>query len=232
MDWTLLGRNCPVLTALCVGNPGTDRTLLGGNRPVGTGVSAEKGGQGRTLFDETPAEAPAETPAPNARAGKEPQNPRTKKDPPGPPAGGSSLGSVIIEQTFLSERGRKRTRPVRVDLDEVRRGLGLPGVADRGDWERIRTLLHEAVGESQFGIWLEPLELIAIDASGALVVAAPAAKRSWIRDRFGRLLDRCSQQTSRELRLADEPERRALGRENGRPASAAPASHNNQQEVS
>ena len=71
-----------------------------------------------------------------------------------------------------------------------------------------------------------------IDASGALVVAAPAATCSWIRDRFGRLLDRCSQQTSRELRLADEPERRALGREDGRPAPAAPALHINQQEVS
>ena len=51
-----------------------------------TGVSAEKGGQDRTLFDETPAE----TPAPNARTGKEPLNPRTKKDAPSPPEGGSA----------------------------------------------------------------------------------------------------------------------------------------------
>jgi hypothetical protein len=142
------------------------------------------------------------------------------------------LGSVIIEQTFLSERGRKRTRGVRVDLDEVRRGLGLPGVADRGDWERVRTLLLEAVGESQFEIWLAPLELIAIDTSGALVVAAPAATWSWVRDRFGRLLTRCSQQLSRELRLADEPERRALGRQDERPALAAPTTRINHQEVS
>jgi len=139
---------------------------------------------------------------------------------------------VIIEQTFVSERGRRRTRGVRVDLDEVRRGLGLPGVADRGDWEQIRTLLLKAVGESQFAIWLEPIELIAIDATGALVVAAPAVTCSWIRGRFGRLLDRCSQQTSRELRLADEPERKALGRQDERPGLAAPGLHINQQEVS
>src|SRR6202022_714083 len=107
--------------------------------------------------------------------------------------------------------------------DEVRRGLGLPSVADRGDWERIRTLLLDAVGESTFAIWLEPLELIAIDATGALVVAAPAATCSWVRDRFGRLLTRCSQQTSRELRLADEPERLALGGADGRSAPTAGA---------
>jgi chromosomal replication initiation ATPase DnaA len=132
----------------------------------------------------------------------------------------------------VTERGRRRRRAVRVDLDEVRRGFGLPGVADRYDWERIRSLLLDAVGESQFEIWLEPLELIAIDASGALVVAAPPVTCSWVRDRFGRLLTRCSQQASRELRLADEPERRALGCEDGRPAAAARASHINQQEVS
>src|ERR1035437_4878235 len=211
---------------------GQDRTVSAEKCPVRTGVSAEKGGQDRTLFDETPAETPAKTPAPNARAGKEPQNPRTKEDPPSPPEGGGARGSGVIEHTHVTERGRKRSRGVRVDLDEVRRGLGLPGVADRGDWEQIRALLLHAVGESQFEIWLEPLELIAIDASGALVVAAPASTCSWVRGRFGRLLTRCSQLTSRELRFADEPERRALGREDERPALAAPVSHINQQEVS
>jgi hypothetical protein len=231
-DWTVSAEKCPARAGVSDAKGGQDRTVSAQNCPARTGVSTSKGGQDRTLFRQTPAETPAKTPAPDARAGKEPQNPRTKKDPPSPPEGGSSLGSVIIEQTFLSERGRKRTRGVRVDLNEVRRGLGLPGVADRGDWELIRTLLLEDVGESQFEIWLDPLELIAIDASGALVVAAPAATCSWVRKRFGRLLDRCSQQASRELRLADEPERRALGGEGGRPAPAAPASQINQQEVS
>ena len=80
---------------------------------------------------------------------------------------------------------------------------------------------------------MTPLELIAIDASGVLVVAAPAATRAWIRSRFAPLLTRCSQQASRELRFADEPERWALGPEDRRPAlSRAGAVHINQQEVS
>jgi hypothetical protein len=139
---------------------------------------------------------------------------------------------VVVEQSYVTERGRQRRRGVRVDLDEVRRGLGLPAVGDHKDWERIRALLLEAVGESQFEVWFEPLELIAIDASGALVVSVPAAECSWVRSRFGRLLRRCSQQTSRELRLAGEPERLALGREGGHPAPPALAVQINQQEVS
>ena len=99
-------------------------------------------------------------------------------------------------------------------------------------WSRLSDELRGRVGESAFEIWLAPLELIAIDTSGALVVAAPAATWSWVRDRFGRLLTRCSQQLSRELRLADEPERKALGRQDERPALAAPTTHINQQEVS
>ena len=139
---------------------------------------------------------------------------------------------MTIEQTYVTERGRKRRRGVRVDLDEVRRGLGLPGVADRDDWQRICSLLLDAVGESTFAIWLEPLELIAVDASGALVAAAPADTCSWVRGRFGPLLTHCSQQTSRELRLADDAERIALARGDGRPAQAARGVHINQQEVS
>jgi hypothetical protein len=235
-DRTLPQGNRPILTGVSSVKGGHDRTVADQNCPVLTGVSSVKGGQDQTLFDlgprETPAQTPAQTPAPYARAGKEPQNPRTKKDPPSPPEGGSALGSVTIEQTYVTERGRRRRRGVRVDLDEVRRGLGLPGVADRDDWERIRSLLLGAVGESRFEIWLEPLELIAIDASGALVVAAPADTCSWVRGRFGPVLTHCSQQASRELRLADEAERIALARGDGRPAPAAHGLHINQQEVS
>ena len=140
--------------------------------------------------------------------------------------------SMIVEEAYVTERGRKRHRAVRVDLDAVRRGLDLPGAADREAWERIRRRLFDAVGESQFEIWLEPLELIAIDGSEALVLGAPAVTGSWVRSRFGGLLARCSQRESRELRLADEPERRALGSRDGRAAPAERALHINQQEVS
>ena len=70
---------------------------------------------------------------------------------------------MIIEQTFVSERGRRRRRGVRVDLDEVRRGLGIPASPIAATGNESATLLEETVGESQFAIWLEPVELIAID---------------------------------------------------------------------
>ena len=127
--------NRPILTGVSEAKGGHDRTVPAENCPVLTGVSVSKGGQDRTLFElgppetpaETPAKTPAETPAPNARAGREPQNPRTKEDPPSPPDGGSSPDSILVEEAYVTARGRKRRRLVRVDLDEVRRGLGLPG---------------------------------------------------------------------------------------------------------
>jgi chromosomal replication initiation ATPase DnaA len=102
---------------------------------------------------------------------------------------------------------------VRVDLDEVRRGLGLPTLGDRGDWERVRALLRDAVGESTFDIWLDQVELIAIDGSGVLVLAVNEQAASWVRERFGRLLSRCVERNGREFRFASEPERRALERQ-------------------
>ena len=239
-DQTLSLANRPILAGVCDVKGGHDRTLSPRNRPVPTGVSGAKGGQDQTLFgateEKTPAKraakTPAETPAPNARAGKEPQNPRIPEDPPSPPEGGSPPDSVIVEQAYVTERGRKRRRAVRVDLADVRRGLGLPVCDDRGDWEGIRRLLFDAVGESTFAIWLEPLELIAIDTSGALVIAAPPQTASWVRERFGRLIARCAQRVGRELRLADEPERIALGRDDGRRAAGARALEINRKEVS
>jgi DnaA N-terminal domain len=122
---------------------------------------------------------------------------------------------------------------VRVDLAEVRRGLGLPAAEDRAGWERIRSLLRESVGESTFAIWIEPLELIAIDRNGTLVISAPAATASWLRDRFGRVIAGCADRAGHQLRLADEPERWALGR-NDRHAGALSAAEGeiNQTEVS
>jgi hypothetical protein len=228
-DQTAGAGNRPVLTGVSRSNGGQAQTVSVQNRPVVTGVSGPNGAQDRTLFDlpavETPAEraaeTPAETPAPNARAGEgtpEPQNPRR---PPDPPAGRSSRDSITVDQTYVTDRGRKRRRTVRVDLAEVRRGLGLPASDDHADWERIRTELADVVGESTFAIWLEPLELIVIDGGSALVVAAPSQTVSWVHERFGRLIGRCAQRVGRELRLADEPERVALRRNDGHPAASA-----------
>lgn len=239
-DQTPRGGNRPILTGVSTVKGGHDRTLPTENCPVLTGVSAKKGGQDQTLFElappetpaQTPAKTPAETPAPYARAGNEPQNPRTRKDPPSPPEGGSLPDSVTVEQSYVTDHGRRRRRLVRIDLDEVRRGLGIPTSADRGDWQQIRELLEETVGDSTFAIWLEPVELIAVDSECRLVLSVPSATASWTAKRFGRLLANCSARVGRELRLADEPERIALGGGDGRPAPAARGLHINQQEVS
>jgi len=233
---TVQPAKCPAVTEVSEPKVGHDRTVSAANCPDLTGVSTSKGGQDRTLFDlepsETPAETPAKTPAPNARAGREPLNPRTGEHPPNPPAGGSSPDEILVEEAYVTERGRKRRRLVRVDLDEVRRGLGLPVLADRSDWERIRARLRDTVGESTFEIWLDSLELIAVDTTRALLIAAPPATCSWVRSRYGRLLSQCAEREGRELRLADEPERRAFGPDDQRPESAVHPFHINQQEVS
>ena len=94
-----------------------------------------------------PAETPPETPPANARAGREPLNPGTR-NPPDPPGGGSTQRWVIIEEEFVSDRGRRRRRSVRVDLDEVRRGLDVPSAEDLSVWRQIRSELQRRVGES------------------------------------------------------------------------------------
>ena len=205
---------CPVRTGISAGKGGQDKTVDEENCPVWSGVSPPKGRQGGTLFElsapENLAQNPGENPAANARAGREPQNPRIE-DPPTPLGGGSRPRSLIVEQIYVTERGRRRRRLVRVDLDEVCRGLGLPTADDLGDWRRIRELLEATVGESTFAIWLEPAELLAIDGQRQLVVAVPAATALWTVKRFGRLLERCAERVGRELRFATEPEIQALG---------------------
>jgi hypothetical protein len=165
----------------------------------------------------------------NARAGSEPLNPRTG-DPPTPLEGGKPTDSVLIEQPFISDRGRKRSRLVRVDLADVRRGLDPPGAGDRDDWERIRELVRDRLGEDMFAIWLGPLVLIALDA-GVLVIAASSETASWVRARYGGLLSDTAERTGRQLRFAEEPEAMAFGINQERPSGDGPALDIRQQEV-
>jgi DnaA N-terminal domain len=232
---TVAAENCPTLAGVSEAKGGQDRTVPPEKCPVVTGVSAE-GGHARTLFGpaggESPAETPAETPAPNARVGREPLNPRTGEHPPIPPGGGSSPSSILVEETYVTPRGRTRRRAVRVDLDEVRRSFGLPGLTDRNDWEQIRDRLRELVGESMFEIWLDPVELIAVDPSGALVLDAPQATFSWLQHRYGRAVARCASDVSRSVRFAEEAERQALAEGSRASSSPVRAVHTNQREVS
>jgi hypothetical protein len=144
----------------------------------------------------------------NARTGTSPCKENGNK-PPSPPDGGSSTDSVVVEETYVTDRGRRRRRRVTLDLAELRAGLAAGNDFERAAWENVRTLLREAVGETTFEIWLAPLQLIAVDRAGTLVVAAPEATAAWVRSRFGRLLDRAATSAGRSLRIADATERRA-----------------------
>ena len=58
-------------------------------------------------------------------------------------------------------------------------------------WQRIRTELRGAVTDPTFHLWLEPLsarELI----GDTLVLEAPDSVRTWVSDRYGRLLQACA----------------------------------------
>ena len=206
-DRTLSAQNRPVGDGVSRGKGAAGRTLSGENRPVSGGVLVLKGAAGRTLSPETPPKTPPKTPPPNARAGKEPQNPRTH--PPNPPEGGGA-DSIVIEETYLTERGRNRRRLVTVDLATVRSQLRAAGTEDRAAWEQIRELLLEVVGESTFAIWLDPLQVVAVDPDGTLVVAVPKLIGGWIRTRFARVLVSAADRAGRTVRFANEVEHRAF----------------------
>jgi hypothetical protein len=201
--------NRPGLSGVSTVNPGQDRTVSGRKGPGLSGVSGVNPGQGRTVSrpetpPQTPPETPPETPPPNARTGREPQNPRTA--PPTPRPGGSGAGTVTIVEDYVTERGRTRQRPVVVELDAIRQQLPHPGEVDVADWQQIRSELRRIVGESTFEIWLAQLELIATDPDRRLLLTSPAATRAWVVKRFGRALDRAAGPVGRELRLASDRE--------------------------
>ena len=206
-DRTVGEHTCPVGAGDSSGNTGADRTVSVVNGPVAAGVSPVKGGADRTVSPETPAKTPAETPAPYARAGTEPQNPRTL--PPQPPKGVSDTDSIVIEETYVTDRGRRRRRRRTVELAPIRERLMAAGKEDRIAWQEMRRLWLATVGESTFDIWLAPLELLAVDRDGTLVLGAPAVTDSWLRKRFGRLLARSAESVGHELRLADQAEQAA-----------------------
>jgi chromosomal replication initiator protein len=58
-------------------------------------------------------------------------------------------------------------------------------------WRELRAELRQAVGESTFEIWLDPLELVAV-RDGKLIIEAPRATGDWLAKRFGRVLQSCA----------------------------------------
>ena len=201
---------------VCERNPGQDRTVSEPNPGQNRTLSAVDPGQDRTVSSETPAKTPAETPAPYARAGTEPENQKNQY-PPSPPAGGSSASSMTVIEEHITDRGRKRRRAVTSTWSRSGRISPTLRQSDEADWVAIRAELAERLSASQFEIWLAALALIAVDQAGVLLLSSPAAMRSWVKSRFGTLLDQTAGCVGRQLRLASEAEVRAT--------SLSPAAH-------
>ena len=186
------------------------------------GFRSQKGDRTGPFLAKTRQKTPRKTRRP-ARARE--KKPRTLEPAPQPPEGGSGADQLIVEETYVSERGRSRRRRVTVDLEAVRAELVALRPADRRAWEQIRALLFEAVGGSTFEIWLAQLELIAVDRDGRLVVGTPEATRGWVCRRFGGLLERCADRAGRGIRFADEREQAAVRRPAAAPLAAADEDH-------
>jgi chromosomal replication initiator protein len=88
---------------------------------------------------------------------------------PGPDAPSSS-------REFLPTRSRSTT-PVHPELEHT--------------WSQIQAELRRAVTDSTYHLWLEPLRVEG-RAGDALLVGAPEEIRSWVADRFARVLQTCT----------------------------------------
>jgi chromosomal replication initiator protein len=58
-------------------------------------------------------------------------------------------------------------------------------------WREIRAELRRTVGESTYDIWLDPIEIKALDGA-VLLLQAPPATQAWVAKRFGHILESCA----------------------------------------
>ena len=159
-------------------------------------------GQNGTPQPETPAETPAQTPARYARVGRESRNLESTR-PPDPPEGGLGRPVRVIEP-FVSDRGRRRTRTVQVDPDE----LTALTARDRELWPALRVHILDAVGATAFEVWLSTLTPLAVSAvDGALVLATSRSETQvWVRGRYRQLFTSLDAIAGRPVRLASDRE--------------------------
>jgi len=99
---------------------------------------------------------------------------------------------------------------VTVSLEEVRRTLGVPGPGDHAAWEQVRELLIERVGRSAFEIWLTDVQIVAVDAEGALLLDAGGELRCWVRQRYGGVIAECATRANAAVRFASEAQSVAM----------------------
>jgi hypothetical protein len=117
---------------------------------------------------------------------------------------------VTIVEDYLTDRGRRRQRTVSVDLAAIRAEFTAPSSADLADWEQVRSELRPVVGESTFELWLADVQVVATDSAWCLVLDCPSDKRSWVVERYGRILERTGRSVGRRLRVATDRERQLL----------------------
>src|SRR5436190_4084565 len=130
---------------------------------------------------------------------------RSRSVPPAPPAGFSRDVRAVAPRGLQSARHAVRALvysppsgllrgplpcPCRVPTPKESMTPGLTPQLAR-DWASIRSELRSAVPDSTFEIWLAPLSPRAF-ADGTLVVQAPDEIRSWVADRFARVLQTCA----------------------------------------
>jgi len=68
--------------------------------------------------------------------------------------------------------------------------VNLP-LPDDDTWSRFQAELRRTVDEAAYELWLEPLRPVALNGT-TLVVTAPDERRTWVADRFGRILRACA----------------------------------------
>jgi hypothetical protein len=203
------GEKRPVLTGVSEQKGPVLTGVSGRKGPVLTGVSPGKSPVLTGVSAENPAETPPQTPPPYVRAGREPLNPRIR-NPPTPQGGSRPAGDLFIEETFRTPHGRTRRRQVPVDVDAVCAGMTRPGPADDLDWQRMRQLMAERLGESMFEIWLAPIELCAVDGDGTVILVAPQEMRAWVVQRYQSVIDGAARMVGRRARIADAVESAAI----------------------
>lgn len=87
-------------------------------------------------------------------------------------------------------------------------------------WSRMQAELALAVDDSAYRIWLAPLRPRELDERRLLLEAPPGAC-SWIRDRFGRVLESCAAEVIAEGVVVELVERQGGGGEIDRPTAGA-----------
>src|SRR4051794_9041488 len=87
-------------------------------------------------------------------------------------------------------RARRSSRSPSAGSPLVRHGaVPTPDLA--ATWTAIQGELRAAVTDSTYHLWLEPLRLEAVDGP-KLLVGAPDGMRTWVADRYARVLEACA----------------------------------------